>query len=233
MDIIFPKFERFTTKLIFYRIPKNASTSIYNHLGDFNVIKLNEEAVLKKTDQKIYRNTLDPSHLKPKELKDLILGEGIRDFFSFCVVRNPWDRALSMYKHAILNDIKYAYGISEEDSFDAFCSILKERKDDPFFIASHKQSDWAFGGDEPSKILRFENLNHDYSEMLQEINIVGINPSIPHLNKTEHEHYSNYYNDNTKKIISEVYEKDIDNFKYTFDKETKFKKDKEEGRLRI
>ena len=32
--------------LVFYRIPKNASTSMMNHLGNLNLIKKNEEKLV-------------------------------------------------------------------------------------------------------------------------------------------------------------------------------------------
>ena len=81
MDIIFPEYEPFTTKVIFYRIPKNASTSIYDHLGHVNVIKNHEKEITERVDQRIYKNIFEPSHLKPKELKDLILYESINEYF--------------------------------------------------------------------------------------------------------------------------------------------------------
>lgn len=234
MDIVFPEYKPFTTKVIFYRIPKNASTSIYNHLDNINIIKANIELIAQKVDQRIYKNIFEPSHLKPEELENLILGDSIKDYFSFCVVRNPWDRAVSMYKFAIKMRFKNVYNIDFDDTFENFCSILKEYKDNLFFIGSHKQSDWLKGNCPPKKIIYFENLQQQFSEMVQELNLIGVSPILPHENKTEHSHYSLYYNDSTKQIIKDVFEEDIDRFKYTFSDQTHNKqRSKDVGHLKM
>jgi len=231
MDEIFPEFNEFHTKVVFYRIPKNASTSIYDHLGSSNLIASNKEVIDKRADKRIYKDTFEPSHLKPDELKDLLLGENLKYYFSFCVVRNPWDRALSMYLHAIENDFKTTYGIKGDVDFDFFCNYLKDRKDDPYFIGSHKQTDWIKGKYPPREILRFENIHYEFSEMIINHNILGISAKLPHKNKTEHSHYSCYYNSERKDIISEVFEEDVDTFKYSFSKAVEV--EKKEGFLNI
>jgi hypothetical protein len=52
--------------------------------------------------------------------------------------------------------------------------------------------------------------------MLEEYNIQHISPDIPHKNSTKHSHYKDYYTPETKKIIANVFEEDIDTFKYTY-----------------
>ena len=37
-----------------------------------------------------------------------------------------------------------------------------------------------------------------------------------HFNKINRKNYREYYNDKTKKLVAEIYEDDIDTFKYTF-----------------
>tara|TARA_B110000285_G_scaffold212660_1_gene256376 strand:- start:1871 stop:2578 length:708 start_codon:yes stop_codon:yes gene_type:complete len=216
MDIIFPEYEEFHTKVAFYRIPKNASTSIYDHLGYTNLILHHIEDLTKKVDYRVYRKTFDPSHVKPDEFKDLIVGENLKDLFSFCVVRNPWDRAVSMYLHAVDNDFKKAYGVSRDLTFDFFCHYSKERMNDPNFIGTHKQVEWTQGKYPPKTILRFENINDEFSNMVKYHNLVTVGPTLPHKNKTNHTHYSDYYNIETKKLIAQIFEEDIDTFNYSF-----------------
>ena len=216
MDIIFPEYEEFHTKVVFYRIPKNASTSIFDTLGYANLIAYYYNILENKIDNKIYKNTFDPSHVKPDEFKNLVIGNNLKNYFSFCVVRDPWDRALSMYLHAIENNFKNTYDIKKDVDFNFFCNYLKDRKNDPNFIGSHKQTEWTVGKYPPCKILRFENISEDFEQMVNDINLVTCSPNLPHKNKTSHAHYSEYYNSETKTIISEVFEEDIDIFKYSF-----------------
>ena len=119
MDLIFPEFEPFKTKLIFYRIPKNASTSIYEHLGNSNVIKLHEKEISEKADQRVYKNIFETSHAKPEELKDFLACLTLVIIFLLCVVRNPWDRMVSMYNFFLLNKelFEKTYGLIKTRHF--------------------------------------------------------------------------------------------------------------------
>jgi len=64
--------------------------------------------------------------------------------------------------------------------------------------------------------LMFERLHDDFNKMIKEINLISTSPNLPNTTKRKREHYSNYYNSESKKIISEVFERDIDAFKYSF-----------------
>lgn len=216
MNIIFPNFKPFCTKVLFYRIPKNASTSIHINLAETSVISSFSEELSKKADKKLYKGFFDETHVKPDELLDLVSVENIQNLFSFCVVRDPWERAVSMFCFVKKFKLKELYKINAPLNFSSFCSYLKDHKDDKYFIGSHKQVEWIKGKYPPKRIIRFENLKKEFKEMVEEINLVGVNPNLPKLNTTKHTHYSDYYNSDNKKIISEVFEEDIDTFNYTF-----------------
>ena len=201
--------------LLFYRIPKNASTSISEHLGQFNLIKKHEKRFHELADKKLYRGWFDPTHAKPNEAYNVFKRE-MANYFSFCIVRNPWDRAVSMYHFSLKNDLGRLYGIKTDMTFEVFCELLKDYENDPYFIASHKQTQWMEGFYPPKVHLRFENLQEEFALMLKQNNISHISPEIPHKNSTSHKFYQDYYNNNTKEIIKQVFEKDIDVLKYTF-----------------
>ncbi len=202
--------------LIFYRIPKNASTSMMDHLGQFNLIKKNEALFHSVANKKIYKGVFDPTHAKPDEAYVVFKNE-LQKYFSFCIIRNPWDRAVSMYHFAIKEKLFSLYEVNSKLSFEDFCDLLSERKDDYSFIGTHKQIEWTQGHYPPKVILRFENLQEEFRDMLREYNIQHISADIPHKNSTKHSCYKDYYTSETKKIITNVFEEDIDAFKYTFD----------------
>ncbi len=203
--------------LIFVRIPKNASTSIYNHLGNFNLIHKRAEEFNAFFKNKLYRKWFSPTHAKPDEIS-LILKNMVHQYASFAVVRNPWDRTVSMYHFAKKNDLGKLYDMKSDMSFTQFCELMmrKYEEKDKNFIAIHDQCSWLEGMFEPNFILRFENLNEDFSNMLDICQIKHINKNLPHENSTERKPYKEYYNDQSIKIIEKIFERDIDKFKYSY-----------------
>ena len=203
--------------LIFVRIPKNASTSIYHHLGKYNLVKKYEPYFKNNCNNPLYRNFFDTTHAKPEEIKKIIPAN-VNNYFSFCVVRNPWDRFVSMYSFSLKNKLWKLFGLDEEPSFLEFCKICEQRKEDgdPYFFPIQQQCEWLSGGFDVNKILTFENLKTEFAEMIQDINACHISPHLPHMNATDHKNYQHYYNDYTKDLVAELYNKDIEQFNYQF-----------------
>lgn len=204
--------------VIFIRVPKNASTSIYSHLGDLNLIKKHEkifnDALFKN---KLYKKWFSPTHAKPNEIYG-IFGNLVKNYMSFAVVRNPFDRAVSMFQFAKEHKLAELYGESNDSSFEEFCEIMKENhaNNTKDFIATHQQVEWLNGAFQPNFILRFENIKNDFKEMLDLCEIKHINPDIPHENASKRSDYKDYYNPKTKKIVKKIFEKDLDTFKYIY-----------------
>lgn len=204
--------------MIFIRVPKNASTSIYSHLGDLNLIKKHEkifnDVLLKK---KLYKKWFSPTHAKPNEIYG-ILGNTVHNYMSFGIVRNPFDRAVSMFQFAKENKLGELYGEANDLSFKSFCEIMKENHSNKVkdFIATHQQTEWFEGAFKPNFILRFENLKNDFQEMLDVCSIKHINSEIPHQNSSKRSAYKDYYSSESQKIIENIFEKDLDIFKYLY-----------------
>ena len=148
-----------------------------------------------------------------------------RDYFKFSFVRNPWDRACSHYHDQIRRGWDfYPRPVSFETFVKKFLKKLpmdrhgRKRPFESFVnLSASPCFDWLV--DENGNIIvdfvgRFENLRNDFNIVCDKIGIPQ--RYLPHVLKTNHKHYTEYYNNETRKIIAERYARDIRHFGYKF-----------------
>ena len=204
-----------TDSLLFLRIPKNASSSIMEKLGTRNIVKKYEKKLQESLDKNIYKDFFSATHARPHELQSVISPVEF-GCFSFAVVRNPWDRVVSMYHFSIKKGLANLFGLDNDLSFEGFCEVLRSREGDRSFMPVFKQTEWTHGSIEVDEILKFENLSEDFSAMIKNHDIKDMPPRLPHHNRTIHKPYQDYFNSGTQKIIKKVFEEDCDLLKYVF-----------------
>ena len=141
--------------------------------------------------------------------------------FSFSVVRNPWDRFVSMYfwvtGYALrLEDAKEKFKKLTKNAPSTFELFVKESpkvvSPDYIFTSVTQQNRWLQPG--VDLILRYENFEEDFKK-IRNIFDDHITP-LGYENKTDHKHYREYYDDHTRKLVAKYFEEDIDTFKYQF-----------------
>lgn len=215
--LIPPLQQRWIFHLIFIRIPKNASTSVYQHLGAFNLVNKYSSLFHKNLNKPLYKGWFDPTHAKPAEIAN-ILPVRCSDYHSFAIVRNPWDRFVSMYSFGNKMQLWKLFGLKEEPSFERFCEITKEKFENKAsdFFPVQDQTEWLQGPFEPKQILRFENLQISFEQMLKDLAVQHIPAQLPHINSSKHDYYKQYYNDKSRKLVEQIFYRDIEKFKYTF-----------------
>ena len=155
--------------------------------------------------------------------------EKYKDYFIFSFVRNPWDRLVSCYEHFFNRDsnhyetINYAKPYAEmlnkdKMTFDDFVHYVANEPDehrDPHWSSQYSTLSLNEAGHLPDEIGRFESLAEDTVRIFSK---AGIPAKIPHLNKSIRSkgHYSKYYRKQTRNMVSQRYQKDIDVFGYAF-----------------
>ena len=195
--------------LTFLRIPKNASTSIYSFFGTSNTIR-NE--YLDANNNK-YLNVFEPSHCTLQEAKES-LGDYVADLPLLAVVRNPYDRMVSMFFFAKKYNLGALYDITL-DSFDGFVEgFYKASKNTDFFHAK-SQCDYMKGSDDV-RVCRFENLKDDISKFIRDNNLSFSINDFQKLNSTDHNNYESYYTDKSKDIVMDMWKDDLVRFSYSF-----------------
>ena len=177
--------------MIFINIPKNASSSI-------------NEAMGLKTNYKFAKNYDD-----------------LETLFSFAVVRNPYDRAVSTYNY-LRQDNYWFHGSKKHPFYETAKNLTF-----PQFIKWYEQNQLTFKRkalemneqyiyvtDNNNNIIvdfiaRYENLNDDWKTICKRIN-----KDIPlkHINKSKRSNYEDYYDQETKDIVYNVYKKDFELF---------------------
>jgi len=189
------------TKSIFIHVPKAAGTSIARAIYGMNV-----------------------GHRKAKDYYKVSSRE-FNAHFSFAFVRNPWDRAVSAYNFAKQNGTEYVQPLPnntyQSEVFDSFERFVLEwlvnadlSKEDVVFEPQYKYVCDKNDNVIVNHIEKVENMHNGIlflQDQLQiEIKIDNLNQS------TRKKDYRSYYNEYTKKVIAELYKKDIELFNYTF-----------------
>lgn len=184
--------------LTFIRIPKNASTSVYEHIKPLNTIR-DEFLPFRAEHHKVFA----PSHCRLSEAVE-VLGQEILDKVVFAVSRNPYDRMVSQYCFAQAQDF-IAKDFNDFSEFVDFCAEEES-------IASHSQS-YYLDVETKINIVSFENLRNDFANMLYRNGIL-INPFLPLKNKTPHKHFTEYYTPNLKEKVKQLWNEDFKRFNY-------------------
>jgi len=126
---------------------------------------------------------------------------------TFAVVRNPWDRVVSMY---FFLQTRNKFFQMLRPSFEDFVKT-PEKYPAPFIQPTRTQKSYIPNG--VKYLLRFENLQEDF-KVIQDL--TGCQKPLEVIRKTAHNDYKTYYTDETRAIIAERFKDDISEFNYTF-----------------
>ena len=173
-------------KAIFVHIPKTAGISLINSIYGENV------------ERGGHRNITHLTKLMPGS---------INDFYTFTIVRNPWDRLYSAYKFMMNRGINqhdenaYNLHLSSIDTFEDF--VMNWLKKDNLKHIIHFYPSLGFLKNKSDEIEidfigRFEYLSSDFSKIANKIGVVN---KLKHLNKGDKGSYKRVY---SKEMIQKV-----------------------------
>lgn len=149
------------------------------------------------------------------ETKLLFKPKQFKYYFKFAFVRNPWDRLVSCYFNKVLTKNHRAFRECYGKDFDYFVDFVSKKDLESADRHIQFQTSLIPLGF-VDFIGRMENFEADLRIVLEKI---GIDPliEIPKKNQTSRLHYSYYYTEKTKKIVEEIYKRDINYFGYSFE----------------
>ncbi|MBN1987268.1 MAG: sulfotransferase family 2 domain-containing protein [Prolixibacteraceae bacterium] len=188
-------------KIFFVHIPKNAGNSI--------------RPLCRKEGIKVITH-----NIRRRNKRLLAAHRGKQKIHAFCISRNPYDRLVSAYyylkektthKHDLLDREKF---ISKYNDFDDFVrnGLEKASKEQLHFLP---QVFWVLnsaGKPEIETVLRMENLQKDFDEFCKIMNLRNYKLEVT--NASKRRSWEEYYNEETKKIVQDIYHDDFDFFDY-------------------
>ena len=219
-------------KLLFIHIPKNAGKSIELALslvsetliarprtrGRFNLVA---KYILNQTQNKLMRQRLFGSYdyvlcaqhltMQEIELLNLISLAEIKAASTFAVIRNPYSRALSTFRH-----FKKSTDLSDFKSF--WREFLVYDGLDHNQIA-HRRTQKSYVVDCRGKLaidnlLRFESLNDDFEQFCRDHSLE--HAGLPKLGAHDRLDYHDFYDSEARKLVESIFAEDIDEFKYVY-----------------
>lgn len=186
-------------RFVFVSVPKTASTSI-------NVM-LNNNYHQKPS---LHHSTIEDIINRYPE---------VSEYYRFGFTRNPWDKFVSCYVNFTQekSHLKWAWTIKYNyKNFKEFCLDFPNTK---WVKWPHFRPCFDFlsinGKLAMDHIGKIEDLEQGV-KVLRERGIVGSISPIPLCRTSQHEHYKEYYDKETRKVIGDFYKKDVEAFSYKF-----------------
>lgn len=205
-------------RFIFIHIYKNAGTSIRRALYPHTATKMRWR--LHNYATKIGVSRFRPrgapkgyhGHVTAREVAEKMGRERFDSYFSFAIVRNPWDWVVSLWRYMVENQERFPDAPFER--FNTFDGYVRWRCDGNYGF----QKKWVC--DEDGELMvdfvgRFEHLEEDFAEICR---LIGVEANLPHKNPSTHAHYTEYYTPETIELVRKTYRPDIQFFGYEFDK---------------
>ena len=172
-------------------------------------------------------------HRSLSKMISLIPKEKHNQLYIFTVVRNPWDRMISLYfyyKDKNYHSEFFSGDPEIDNDFNKWIKYIYSDKFDKTRIHSDvnvftncfsNQLNWLKDKNENimriNKILKFENMKSELNDFLKtKLQLKNIIDEKVH--PTNHDHYSKYYNEESKELVRLNYKEDIDFFGYAFEK---------------
>lgn len=147
-------------------------------------------------------------------------------YFSCSFVRNPWDRVVSAFFY--LNQ----GGVNVVDQFNNWFYLSRYKGDFSSFVKGefgeekprifkemHFKPQYKYICDTKNRLAvdflgRYGNLKRDFQKLNEKLDLSL--DSLPHLHESHHRDYKDYYSDQTRKLVAQAYEEDIELFDFNF-----------------
>jgi len=190
-----------THKFIFIAIPKTGTHSVREvlseHATDYHVGTGGGVSIPHKSRFPEFQN-FHHGHLTINQMKTVV---NIGDYYSFCVFRNPYSRAVSLWSFYNKHQNPKPNILEFFKNEGVYSRILF--KPQSYFICEFD------GTIQVDYIIKFENYQNGLNHVLEQLGIPKKDLSV--INSSEHDDYKKYYEEypELQKIIRDKYSSDF------------------------
>src|SRR4051812_34956298 len=139
--------------------------------------------------------------------------------YRFSIVRNPWDKVVSHYKHRVRTN-QTGLGDRHIGFHEWVGATYGPDKRLPYYDQPkmfQSQVEWLRDNERRIRmdfIGRFEDVGGAYQQIARRLELTG---ELPHCNGTESTDYRTFYDDRTAEMIGDWFAEDLAEFGYRFD----------------
>lgn len=199
-------------KTVFIHIPKTGGTSIEQLIWPIELGREESDLWMGFVDG--FHNKYQTGglqHLFASQIRQELGGELFDDYFKFCIVRNPWSKAVSQFKYMSGRaDLRGFIGMEEGAEFKQYLSLIQAKE----HVQWAPQFKFVFdrnGGKLVDHIGFFENFE---SEVRYVAGLLGLAiDDVPHLNRADGS-MDVLYDDESHEMVAHMYAQDIKCFGY-------------------
>ena len=206
-------------RCIFVEVPKTGTSSIRAVIGSpprphLDICQIRMELRTHWTRHGNIQPVLAALYgLLPRGTRSRIGEARFQSYYKFGFVRNPWDRAVSLYLR------REGLRMRDRMTFDEFIAWMRYSSSTCINSVPHtNQLDWFV--DPSGELLvdtigRFENLAADWASIARKI---GATEALPgrNRNRLRDRHYTEYYSDTSRELVRARFRVDIERFGYEF-----------------
>lgn len=208
-------------KTLFIAVPKTGTMSVITALlpHGLHAVKYDVGKVSRTFDPERPLTTFYHASVQSLVEAKLITHEWLQQRNLFAVLRNPWDRMVSLY-HYLCGVLQDRHG---KKTFPEFVVAMTQQQQQPIgpynwcgLSQAQPQAAWIeSSAGVKVEVYCFEDLASEWVRMQL---LVGVEADLPHLAASHrHKDYREYYTPLLRDLVGEFYEKDVKLGGYTYD----------------
>lgn len=200
-------------KFIYIKNVKVAGTSIEAYFEKYCMDPSINHIIQHKLDSKISKygivgnredgkKTKYLNHLGATKIKEYLGNNIFNSYFKFCVIRNPYDKMVSLYNMSVNRDGykgSFSEFVKNHDCINYYRYFIDDKSCIDFYI-------------------RYEFLHEDLKKVCEKLNIEYDINKLPKFksNFRKEKDYKKYYNKELKKIVYNKHKKEFELFSYQY-----------------